>query len=357
MKKLLIVSISLLIGLPGFAKPLGQGTIKVKLRNNILVFDKFTISFQRTLRIPDDGKSYPLPPSLGEFPIYRVQNYAKKLPKEWVKKGGVFIPMYQREAMWISFGGEHWRPRAVKIGTGNVNVINGEKWSPDLKKKKGQNYLVAPNPQPWLDGIKVGKNLIRQFVAMPLGQGYTVAEQVKGGKPTGGLQIAVFNPKKGKFKKPDEPPGYKKYQHTLTNQMAELGEMGMGTAAGGKMKQKIYPDPHGMATWDPNQFAIVNIYIVNSEMFKKITGKNPPESAITKKEYEIAGYPWFALYDEKFKDVKSKKKLRQVKSIRQIDKKKGVKDPDEKSMTVKKVIKYKVPGSEEKTTPKRKTNP
>jgi len=27
----------------------------------------FCVSFQRTLRIPDDGQQYPLPPGLGEF--------------------------------------------------------------------------------------------------------------------------------------------------------------------------------------------------------------------------------------------------------------------------------------------------
>ena len=30
------------------------------------------IAFQRTLRIPDDGETYSIPPGLGEFPIRRV---------------------------------------------------------------------------------------------------------------------------------------------------------------------------------------------------------------------------------------------------------------------------------------------
>jgi len=29
----------------------------------------FAVSFQRTLRIPDDGGVYPLPPGLGRFPL------------------------------------------------------------------------------------------------------------------------------------------------------------------------------------------------------------------------------------------------------------------------------------------------
>ena len=83
------------------------------------------ISFLRTLRIPDDGKTYPLPPGLGRFPIRRVDDYADKVPAEWREHGGVFLPMYQREAMWISFGGQYWKPRAVKVGIGKVCALTG----------------------------------------------------------------------------------------------------------------------------------------------------------------------------------------------------------------------------------------
>ena len=45
------------------------------------------ISFQRTLRIPDDGRDYPLPPGMGEFPMHHVEDYPKKLPDKWAKHG------------------------------------------------------------------------------------------------------------------------------------------------------------------------------------------------------------------------------------------------------------------------------
>ena len=32
------------------------------------------IEFQRTLRIPDDGRHYPLPPGLGRFPIRHLDD-------------------------------------------------------------------------------------------------------------------------------------------------------------------------------------------------------------------------------------------------------------------------------------------
>jgi hypothetical protein len=36
--------------------------------NRVLVGERFSMSLQRTLRIPDDGREYPLPPGLGLFP-------------------------------------------------------------------------------------------------------------------------------------------------------------------------------------------------------------------------------------------------------------------------------------------------
>ena len=40
--------------------------------------------------------------------------------------GGVFIPMYQREALWISFSAASWKPNAVTVSVGGVNAISGE---------------------------------------------------------------------------------------------------------------------------------------------------------------------------------------------------------------------------------------
>lgn len=335
MKKFLFV-LSFFVVSVAWAKPIGTGPVKTELIEESLVVDGFTITFQRTLRIPNNGIKYPLPPGLGRFPIYRVQDYARKLPESWVKEGGVFIPMYQREAMWIAFGGEEWRPRAVKIGIGNVNALTGEKFVADLKSAGEQDYLVAPAPQPWIDGIKAGAGFIRQFVAVRLGEGITVEGQVTGEEKVGGLQIAVYNPVKGKFKKPPQEHGGPRMMGMEMSATAPAGGGGgaeMGLGAGGTMTQKIYHDPHGLAVWDPAQFAVIHVHIINSEMFQKITGKKPPESPVTQKDYESFGYPWFALYDENYADLKAKEKLSKVKPVP------GKDSP----IAVKKVIKYKVP--------------
>src|SRR5204862_7403701 len=96
-----------------------------------------TVSFQRTLRIPDDGRTYPLPPGLGEFPLRLVRDYAHRVPAAWARRGGVILPMYQREAMWLCFGGS---PHALKVGIGKVCAISGEPWSDGLRPYP-QNYV------------------------------------------------------------------------------------------------------------------------------------------------------------------------------------------------------------------------
>ena len=74
---------------------------------------KCEISFQRTLRIPDNDETWPLPPGLGCFPIVHVDDFAASLPAEWKERGGVAFPMYQSEAMWIAFS-ERGYPFAVR---------------------------------------------------------------------------------------------------------------------------------------------------------------------------------------------------------------------------------------------------
>ena len=81
------------------------------------------IEFQRTLRIPDDNREHYLPPGLGRFPLSRVDDYPDNLPETWSQHGGVFLPMYQTEALWINFHADY--PMAVKIAAGKINAVTG----------------------------------------------------------------------------------------------------------------------------------------------------------------------------------------------------------------------------------------
>lgn len=55
--------------------------------------DDIIISFQRTIRVPDNKETSQLPPSLGRFNVYKVADYANKLSETMAAKGGIFLPM------------------------------------------------------------------------------------------------------------------------------------------------------------------------------------------------------------------------------------------------------------------------
>jgi hypothetical protein len=297
-------------------------SLAVRVDGSTLRLGEVSITFQRTLRIPDDGRSHPLPPGLGAFPIRRVDDFASRVPAEWRERGGVMIPMYQREAMWLSFGGS--RPSALKVGVGKVCAISGERWSPGLSGSP-QRYVVT-GTQPWLDGIATGKGTIRQFVAMPLGMGYTVEGQVTGEERFGGIQLEAFAPKPGRIAppvldgmcSPCSPAPCKSLGAPAGAPRARAGTA-MGLAAGGRMKQKVYPDPYGMDVWDTSIGARCYVHIVSSEAWREITGEEPPATPVTAQTYAQHGYPWFELYDEHQPALEGSSTLASVMSVAEKD--------------------------------------
>lgn len=355
-----------------------MATLTTTVTNDTLhIGPHMQISLQRTLRIPDDGGAYPLPPSLGRFPIAKVSDYLDRVPEAWREHGGVFLPMYQREAMWLSFSGSHaWHPTALKVGIGKINALTGKPWNERLHNSKNtpQDYLVAPN-QPWLDGINAGSERIKQFIAMPLGMGYTVEGQVTGEEIFGGIQLMAFDAKSGRF--PDTMPainsiprpfgthpscypnmipspfygtvmgGAESYTsstqvdylasndpstgtkrrrssllastHTETRNAPGGGASEMGLGAGGTMEQKIYQDEHGLDTWNSKASGRVYVHIINSAMYEEITGKRPPQTPVDAHSYTQYGYPWFSIYDEHKADIAPSKTLKTVKTVKEMD--------------------------------------
>lgn len=276
----------------------------IELRHNSLSFQfpgvhedaSCSIDFQRTLRIPDDNKPYPLPPGMGRFPVQHVDDYAKKLPEDWIAHGGVFVPMYQSEALWINFHGGY--PCAVKIAAGKINAVDGELWTTELSEDD-QDYVVIPE-QPWLDGFNVSEGFIRQFVAMPLGEGYTAEEQITGKAEHGGLQVIVYPMKRTHYE-----AWMKKKGNHLEIDFSECNmsmdvccDISMGLAPGGLMQQEIYDDPHGMDVWDQENSLRCFIHLVNSKVYSDVTGEEPPHKPPTAKDYTAADLPWFEYYSD-----------------------------------------------------------
>jgi hypothetical protein len=296
----------------------------IELKNDSLEFRfpevhpkaRCRIEFQRTLRIPDDNREYPLPPGLGRFPLQHVDDFKEKIPADWVQHGGVFLPMYQTEALWINFHGDY--PCAVKIAAGKINAITGKAWRNPLARKR-QDYVVVPG-QPWLDGFAVSRGLIRQFVAMPLGEGYTAEEQLTGTAEHGGLQIVVY---------PMKAEVYAEFLARKSRVLADFCCEGllpcapMGLAPGGLMRQEIYDDEHGLEAWDQTAGSRCFVHLLNSLGYLEVTGHRPPQPPPTAADYTRAGLPWFEYFDAERKALEGAVKLAGLDSVAAMSIKKG----------------------------------
>ena len=101
--------------------------------------------------------------------------------------------------MWLRFKSD--RPFAIKIFVVGINAVSGESpiETPETlmrrqrllaQERNIQDYIVSPE-QLWLDGVAHADGTVRQFVAMPLGSGYSVEAQLTGADRVGGMQIEV----------------------------------------------------------------------------------------------------------------------------------------------------------------------
>ena len=294
-----------------------------------------SMEFQRTLRIPDDDRDYPLPPGLGCFPLRHLDDYAPQLPEAWQHRGGVIAPMHQAEAMWINFFSGLDYPFAVKVATGKICALTGDTWVNHLNSDP-QDYVVLPK-QRWLDGYCVEKGVIRQFVAMPLGEGYTVEEQMTGAARHGGLQIVAYPMKRERYEELFAPRRrIIGMPHVAFGNF--LGAAPMGLAPGGRMKQDVYDDPYGLDAWDQRYASRCFVTMVNSVQWMAITGEPPPTEPPTAKQYTQAGLPWFDYYRSDAEAVAGAEKLKGVASMAQISKEKGNMLPENETLDVAHVI-------------------
>ena len=288
---------------------------------------RMSINFQRTLRIPDDGRTYPLPPGLGRFPLAHVDDHADQVPSSWLERGGVMLPMYQSEAMWICFdGNRHYGssaiyPFAIKIATGKICAVSGETWTDGLRREP-QNYVVVPE-QPWLDGYCVEKDVIRQFVAMPLGAGYTAEEQLTGEGEFGGIQSQVYPMKRAAYERRYARRGDEVYEIDCLSVGCSDFSATMGLSPGGRMRQEIYPDPFDSDEWDLTNTSRCFVHLANSMVWQSITGGEPPHPAPTAKSYTEHDLPWFDYYAEKPKTLQGSDTLQKLKSVADRGREKG----------------------------------
>ena len=300
-----------------------------------------TVEFQRTLRIPDDDRICFLPPGLGKFPLRHLDDYAARLPEAWRRRGGVLMPMHQAEAMWISFSSGY--PFAVKIATGKICAVTGEAWVNRLNRDP-QDYVIVPE-QPWLDGYCVEKGVIRQFVAMPLGKGYSVEEQITGEAAHGGLQIVACPMKRERYEELWQRHAYV-CESPAPSGVADMGPYDMGLAPGGRMKQEIHDDVHGLDAWDQRHGSRCFVTIANSAQWMAMTGEPPPTRPPTARAYTEAGLPWFDYYGGDAEAVAGAELLNGLESVARMGERKGETPlPENEAMATPHVVALRAKGS------------
>ncbi|MFC7262879.1 hypothetical protein [Streptomyces lutosisoli] len=303
-----------------------EGTVRID-GNTLRLPGGVRVRFIRTLRLPETG-THALPPGLGEFPIRRVEDYADTVPAEWRARGGVMLPVYLREAMWLSFGGTS-EPAALQVGVGKVCAVSGKPWSSRLTRDP-QNYVVLPR-QPWLDGINSGKGTVRQFVAVPLGLGATVEGQVTGEEVWGGVQLQSFplnDRELAAWREAERRRAEERREMTLSAggygaafPMAAPAAPGaapppmggaagrprsapaMGLGVGGSMRQEVYRDDRPLKSWAKEPAGRVFVHLVTPPEWRRITGEAPPPSPVDRAAYTRAGLPWFDYYDQDATDL------------------------------------------------------
>ncbi|QCD59878.1 hypothetical protein [Streptomyces hawaiiensis] len=329
------------------------------------------VRFIRTLRLPETG-THPLPPGLGEFPVRRVADYGDRVPEAWRARGGVMLPVYLREAMWLSFAGTS-EPAALQVGVGKVCAVSGRPWS-DRLAHDPQNYVVLPR-QPWLDGINSGTGTVRQFVAVPLGLGATVEGQVTGEEVWGGVQLRSFalndrelarwrEEERQRAERTRAMPPPSGYGAAMPGGLPTAASGGFGAAmpmaappasggfgaampmaapsapgavpapaagaapasppraaaamglgVGGSMRQEVYQDDRPLTDWSEQPAGRVFVHLVTPPEWHRITGEAAPPSPVDRAAYTRAGLPWFDYYDEDAQDLAPTDPLRSVKPV------------------------------------------
>ncbi len=150
---------------------------------------------------------------------------------------------------------------------------------------------------------------------MPLGDGYSAEEQVTGAAEHGGLQIMVVPMKAAHYEEMQTLP-LRSMMLGVPPTLADAPDMGL--APGGRMKQEIYDDPHGLEVWDQRNALRCFVTIANSDAWATITGERPPTKAPTAADYAKSGLPWFDYYGADAKALEGAETLRKMKSVAQM---------------------------------------
>lgn len=261
---------------------------------------ELTIKFQRTMRLPDDGKAYSLPTGLGQFPLRSVDDFPTTTPAEWMRQGGVVMPLARSEALWIWFSTSY--RFAVKIGAGKLDALSGKARTSGLRRTP-QNYLVVPGTHD-----RENDEVLQHYIFPPLNEGACGIE----------LEIvpmsaaAHFREEGEFFIRDDIGEFFRKviFSRMISQELVsidrryeesefeELGSAAIESPQDTRLRSRIPTDTYEFADWDQQQTKRCIIHSCRVSGWRQITGTYPPNAPLTEKDYEEDGIPWFDDYQD-----------------------------------------------------------
>ncbi|KIJ12055.1 hypothetical protein PAXINDRAFT_15086 [Paxillus involutus ATCC 200175] len=340
--------------------------------------------FHRTLRVPDNAPPSNLPASMGVFPLEPVTKFGNRVPEAMRKKGGFIMPMFKREAMWMSFHDSMNTRPAVKVSVGGVNAVTGVANSSPTPPNSKQDYIVA-GLQPWLDGIMTASRVVRQaksnmgglqFDIFPVRDREFTVQNNKSDivlaktKTPAELSLAVgaelrltFLQNFKRHRLPSESfvtlgrrdqlsnyltkavgsivldasyPSPSSYSHFCGSlEVHSVSSVGLGFGGGGKITQRIYQDTNDVRIYDEDSGQRLFVHVVTPKEWELITGIIAPITPISASRYKQPNVPWFRLSDGHASALSADPSgsLSTIKSVARLDAKKQAEpsheiDPD-----------------------------
>ncbi|KAI2471605.1 hypothetical protein F4781DRAFT_440219 [Annulohypoxylon bovei var. microspora] len=280
--------------------------IKFMASNPDTYYDQLLrISFQRSIRVPDNASESMLRPFLDSFPLFKVQDYAHRFPSEVVAKGGFFTSMYQTEAMWIDISA-----RAVfmiKLYIGGFNAVLGDRSMEDIQTKFQRLKLVEEGEstrdcavmpsQLWLNGRLTSPGIVRQSVSMPMDQGDSMKAQLSRKGVIASLQIKItptIGQKRLSPRRLTSPKGnffinIELLTHSIHPIPCSPSDLIVTIKNGDTIIMKFSyrseverlwerdrKDITDATHWMKDQTITISVHILNSASFLEVTGRNPP---------------------------------------------------------------------------------
>ena len=187
--------------------------------------------------------------------------------------------------------------------------------------------------------FNVGDGVIRQFVAMPLGAGYTAEEQITGRGEVGGVQLLGYPMKHEAYERLVAP---RRDRELLLDDgmpcfLSASDPSDMGLGAGGRIRPEITNDRYGVDVWDLDHPARCFVHLARAEQWQALTGHPAPTKPPTPGLYRAEGIPWFD-YSATGPAVPGSDVLAGLRSVGDIAADQGLELPDNDTVPVDRVV-------------------